>query len=136
MKYIGERIKYFREEFLKLNQKEFADMINSYQKQKLKTEKIKKFKQTNISNIENGKFSTDKLIVIINFFYEEKKVNLNWLLLEQNNIHSTFTFNNQLDKNVNEIFDEIKEHSELIKKRINDVQIVILNTPIPQLNLE
>lgn len=132
MKYIGERIKFLREEHLRCNQKEFASIVNQYQKRKFQSEKINKFKQTNISNIENGKFPTDKLIILINFFYEEHNINLNWLLLEENNIHTTFIFNVDLDKGLNDIFKEINTYAEGIKKRINDVQIVILNTP--QLN--
>lgn len=129
--FIGYRIKRVREEVFALSQTEFAEELNSYIERRhgQKLLKTLSFNQNVVSLLEGqSKIRRDKFSLLLNFLYNERKINPSWIIIEENNNQPMYLTKLVIDKSLIEKQKELKTYAEKINQTINDIAIVIENS--------
>jgi len=122
MNEIGNRIKYIRNKVYNCTQIEFVQLLNNYLKENVV---LKKFTQHNITSLEtHNNLEHKKLILLINFLFETKKINANWLLIKNNKSLKLFA---EKEENISINKNEIKEILKNIDKKVNNLCIRLNN---------
>ena len=129
MNHIGDRIKHVRINVYKLNQTELADAINEYTSKLKPKPTHKKFTQNTFTYLEaQSSIPSKKLLTLLNFLYDSKRVNTAWILMKNNKSLPLFITKIELNSDLIEIHSSLEKHSESILKGINDIRIIIDNT--------
>lgn len=126
MDYLGDRIKNIRTSIYNCTQTELAELINLYYKQ---NKNKKKFTQTNFSTAENQqKIQTKKLIDLLNFFYDTKRINPTWMLIENNKSLPKLITKIVINKDLVDLHEMLEKNAQNMLKNVNDIRIIIDNT--------
>ncbi len=127
--FLGHRIKKVRKKVFNVSQTKFSEEINKYIENKTEIEKENIFNQITISDLENkNRISKNNLVILINFLEKTKRINPNWILLEDNKSHPIYIKKIPIDKTLSSIHEEIEELGKQINQRTNDLRIIIENT--------
>lgn len=129
--FIGARMRKIREDVFDISQLELAEEVNQYMERRHGSILLNqlKFTQTVISLFENqSKIGRDRMIMLMNFMYNEKKINPSWIVLEKNNSQPMYSTKLIIDRSLVQKQKDIKEYAEKINQTINDIAIVIDNS--------
>mgnify|MGYP003656661594 FL=1 len=129
--FIGARMRKIREDVFDISQLELAEEVNQYMERRHGSILLNqlKFTQTVISLFENqSKIGRDRMIMMMNFMYNEKKINPSWIVLEKNNSQPMYSTKLIIDRSLIQKQKDIKEYAEKINQTINDIAIVIDNS--------
>lgn len=129
--FIGARMRKIREDVFNISQLELAEEVNQYMERRHGSILLNqlKFTQTVISLFENqSKIGRDRMIMMMNFMYNEKKINPSWIILEKNNSQPMYSTKLIIDRSLIQKQKDIKEYAEKINQTINDIAIVIDNS--------
>lgn len=129
--FIGARMRKIREDVFNISQLELAEEVNQYMERRHGSILLNqlKFTQTVISLFENqSKIGRDRMIMMMNFMYNEKKINPSWIVLEKNNSQPMYSTKLIIDRSLIQKQKDIKEYAEKINQTINDIAIVIDNS--------
>tara|TARA_R110002020_G_scaffold409529_1_gene619253 strand:+ start:7008 stop:7418 length:411 start_codon:yes stop_codon:yes gene_type:complete len=129
--FIGARMRKIREDVFDISQLELAEEVNQYMERRHGSILLNqlKFTQTVISLFENqSKIGRDRMIMMMNFMYNEKKINPSWIILEKNNSQPMYSTKLIIDRSLIQKQKDIKEYAEKINQTINDIAIVIDNS--------
>ncbi len=129
--YIGSRINLIRKEIYKESQEEMVNLLNNYlsRTKEGKENKEKGFTQFIISVLENSsKISKEKFTILLNFFYDTKRINPAWIIIKNNKTIPKFSTKLVIDKNLVEKQKELQVHAQEIHRIVNDINIIIENS--------
>lgn len=128
--FVGDRIRLIREEIYEMKQSELADEINSYIKKHPKEfQDALLLNQPKLSFIEQkSRMSKESLFMLINFFYEDRRINPAWIMIKDNKAMPKFLTKLVIDSSLVEKQQELQEYAKKINQTINDISIVIDNS--------
>ena len=133
--FLANRIKYVRTEVFALSQEEMSQSVNKYLQERYKSIDHKaKFSQNTMTKLESDSAITcTKLTHLLNFFYEEKRINPSWIMIEENMAISMYVTKLKIDNDLGELHELTKKSAMDILKYVNDVKIIIDNFTTPRI---